>query len=104
MKQFSPVVFCDPANHTAWVSGGNGPVWDIFCHDTSGTDHHVASDVYAGTDGAVTTNPYIIPDGHFFSVFKGRAACIRVDRMSGGINGYVGRQQAVISKCYVCHV
>ena len=60
MKQKSLVVFCNAADHFAWIASSDGPVWDIFCYNTSGTDDNVASDMNARADNGVAAEPYVI--------------------------------------------
>ena len=74
MKQESLVVFCNAADHFAWIASGNGPVWDIFCHNTSGTDDNVASDMNTRADDGVAAEPYVITDGNFLAILIGRIA------------------------------
>ena len=74
MKQKSLVVFCNAADHFAWIASSNGPVWDIFCHNASGTDNNIASYMNARADNGVAAEPYIITNGNFFAILIGRIA------------------------------
>lgn len=104
MEQLSSVCLCDLADYAAGISCCNGPGGDIFGNDAPGTDDCIISDMYAGAHYRVSSQPYIVTDGHFFAIFKSGIASIRVNRMSCRIDGYVGRHLAVIAYFYFGHI
>ena len=50
-----------------WIAGDDGPWFDIFCHDRSGTDDRPLANRDAGEDIRSCSNPNIILDRNRFS-------------------------------------
>ena len=60
--------------------------------------------MYSRTHYCISSQPYIIPDGNLFSVFKSRIARIWINWMSCRINRYIGCHLTVITDFYLCHI
>ena len=99
-----PVFLGDLSDHPAGVSGGNAPGGNVLRHDATGADDRVVPDADAGQDHDVSADPDVVPDRHVDSVLIERVSRGRVERVSGGINGDVRGELAVVADPHFAHV
>ena len=104
MKQKSLVVFCNAADHFAWIASSDGPVWDIFCYNTSGTDDNVASDMNARADNGVAAEPYVVTDCDFFAVLIGGISANWMNWMASCVDCDIWCHLAVVTNLDLCNI
>ena len=66
-------------------------------YHTSGPDDYVASNMYTRADHCIAAKPYIVTDGHLFSIFVTRVAADGMNRVAGGVNRNIGSYLAVVT-------
>ena len=88
----------DGADHPAGISCRQAPRGDVLRHHTARTDDTAVPDMDTGGDDDAAANPDVIADGHIRTILIAAVPAGRVQGMSGGVDGYVGRQHTVVTK------
>ena len=104
LKKMSSVFIGNAANDAAGIPGGYYHIRDVLCYDGSGADNHIVSDVNARANYGIAADPYIVSDRNRFSLLVPRISGFRVNRVTGSIDGNIGRHLAVISDRYLRHI
>lgn len=91
------VFFGDLADHLAGISRGERPIGNVLGDDAARTDHGVVADMNTGADHDISADPHVVADGNADAVFAAAAAHIGMERVSRGIQRYVGGDQAIVS-------
>ena len=98
------VIICNFADNFAGISGGNGPVGNVFCNHTSGSNDYVITDMYARTNNSISTNPDIISNNYFDSIFICGITSVRMYRVSGCVYSHIRSHLTVNANFYFCHI
>ena len=99
-----PVSFPDLAQDPAWISGSKAPVGDVPGDDAARSDRDVVSDGDPGEDDSIAADPDIVTNSDGLAVFIKGITTVRMNRMAGCVDGYIGGHLAVVADLYLCHI
>ena len=100
----APVGLGDFPENTAGISRGDGVGRNISGNYAAGADHHVIPDMYAGKNHGVAAHPYIVADGDADAVLIHGVPGLRMHRMAGCVDGYIGGKLAVVADGHFGHI
>ena len=73
---------------------------NIFCYDASTSDYNIVSDGYSRHDLHTASEPHMIADGNWFSIFQPFISLRGIDRMSGSIKSTVRSDKYILPDRY----
>src|SRR5690349_7408907 len=80
-----------------WIACHDNVIGNIFCYDRARGNDDVMADGHTRVNYGSATNPHIISDGYWLTVFRTLTAQNGIQWMSSSVNVNAGSQGAVFS-------